>query len=77
MLKLRPPTVTLHPPVQTVTDKNDKVTINFAWHELPTFFDLISQTQWGGRGMSSGIATPGHTRVTAHVKFTGAQVKIM
>ena len=25
----------------------------------------------------SGIATPGHTRACAHVKFAGAQVKIM
>ena len=26
--------------------------------------------------MSSGIATPGHTRASAHVKITGAQVII-
>ena len=27
--------------------------------------------------MGSGVATPGHTRACAHVKFTGAQVKVM
>ena len=27
--------------------------------------------------MSSGVATPGHTRACAHVKFAGTQVKIM
>ena len=28
-------------------------------------------------GVSSGVATPGHTRASAHVKFAGARVKIM
>ena len=27
--------------------------------------------------MGSGVATPGHIRACAHVKFTGAQVKVM
>ena len=26
---------------------------------------------------NSGVATPGHTRACAHVKFAGARVKIM
>ena len=26
---------------------------------------------------SSGVATPGHTRASAHIKFTGARVKMM
>ena len=28
-------------------------------------------------GQFSGVATPGHTRACAHVKFAGARVKIM
>ena len=27
--------------------------------------------------ISSGVATPGHTRACAHIKFAGARVKIM
>ena len=27
--------------------------------------------------MSSGVATPGHPQATAHINFTGAQVKVM
>ena len=27
--------------------------------------------------MSSGVATPGHTHASAHVKITGARVMIM
>ena len=27
--------------------------------------------------ISSGVATPRHTRACAHVKFTGARVKVM
>jgi len=27
--------------------------------------------------ISSGVATPGHTRACAHIKFTGARVKVM
>ena len=75
----------LKSPVQTVkiaTDKNDKVIINFAWHKLLSFLsslymiNWISQTWWWG-GISSGVATPRHPQACAHVKFTGAQVKVM
>ena len=66
------------------TDRNDKVTINFAWHkfiERSTFFvydrvnipDTIGGEEGGGERMSSGVATPWHTWACAHIKFTGAQ----
>jgi len=30
-----------------------------------------------GKSGGNGVATPGHTRACAHVKFTGARMKIM
>ena len=54
--------------VKMGTDRDDKVTINFACHkfiELSTFFVYdrlnIPDSMKGGGGMSSGIAILGHT----------------
>ena len=58
------------------TDRNDKVTIGInLLSSLPSLC-VIDWIWWGG-GMSSGVATPGHTRASAHVKITGARVIIM
>ena len=64
------------------TGRNDEITINFAWHkviDLSTFFvyDRLNIPDSMRGGMSSGIATPGHTRASAHIKFAGARVKIV
>ena len=48
-------------------------------HNNSMFHDMrrIKGNYWRLNPGTSGVATPGHPRACAHVKFAGARVKIM